>query len=86
MDEFEDIRPYRDDEVRPVVDRLLQDKALSSALAKFRQPLLYTFFPGWVTKKTHASLSEEIAHVQTIHDVQKIIEQAHLIFFSKDKT
>ncbi|MDG2177134.1 MAG: 1-acyl-sn-glycerol-3-phosphate acyltransferase [Gammaproteobacteria bacterium] len=75
MDEFEDIRPYRDDEVRPVVDRLLQDNDLSSALAKFRHPLLYTFFPGWVTKKAHAILSEEIAHVQTIHDVQKIIEK-----------
>jgi glycerol-3-phosphate O-acyltransferase len=75
MDEFEDIRPYRDDEVRPVVDRLLQDDDLSSALAKFRHPLLYTFFPGWVTKKAHAILSEEIAHVQTIHDVQKIIEK-----------
>jgi len=75
MDEFEDIRPYRDDEVRPVVDRLLQDNDLSSALAKFRHPLLYTFFPGWVTKKANAILSEEIAHVQTIHDVQKIIEK-----------
>jgi glycerol-3-phosphate O-acyltransferase len=75
MDEFEDIRPYRDDEVRPVVDRLLQDNALSSALAKFRHPLLYTFFPGWVTKKAHVTLSEEIAHVQTIHDVQKVIEK-----------
>jgi glycerol-3-phosphate O-acyltransferase len=75
MDDFEDIRPYRDDEVRPVVKRLLQDNALSSALAKFKHPLLYKFFPGWVTKKVHALLSEEIAHVQTIHDVQKIIEK-----------
>ena len=75
MDDFEDIRPYRDDEVRPVVKRLLQDNALSSALAKFKHPLLYKFFPGWVTKKIHAMLSEEIGHVQTIHDVQKIIEK-----------
>ena len=75
MDDFEDIRPYRDDEVRPVVERLLQDTALSSALAKFKHPLLYKFFPGWVTTKAHAILAEEITHVQTIHDVQQIIEK-----------
>ena len=26
MTQFDDIRPYRDDEVRPVIERLLSDK------------------------------------------------------------
>lgn len=75
MQDFEDIRPYRDDEVRPVVDRLLQEKALARALAKFRHPLLFRFFPGWITEKVRTTLSEELAHVQTIRDVQLIIEK-----------
>ena len=75
MDDFEDIRPYRDEEVRPVVDRLLEDEALSRALAKFKHPLLYRFLPGWVTGKVQTALAAETAHVQTIHDVQLIIEK-----------
>ena len=75
MDDFEDIRPYRDEEVRPVVDRLLRDEALSRALAKFKHPLLYRFAPGWITGKAQTALAAETAHVQTIHDVQQIIEK-----------
>lgn len=75
MDQFEDIRPYRDEEVRPVVDRLLQDEALARALAKFKHPLLFRLLPGWVAGKVQAALQEETAHVQTIHDVQLVIEK-----------
>lgn len=74
MDEFEDIRPYRDDEVRPVVERLLKDDALCAALAKFRHPLLYRIFPAWVREKARNILKEEVAGVQTVRDVQLIIE------------
>jgi len=75
MDSFDDIRPYGDGEVRPVVDRLLQDEALARALAKFKHPLLFRFLPGWVAGKVQAALREETAHVQTIHDVQLVIEK-----------
>lgn len=75
MDDFEDIRPYRDDEVRPVVDRLLQDDDLSRAMGKFAHPWLFRFLPGWVTDKTKVHLGQELAGVQTIRDVQLIIEK-----------
>lgn len=75
MVDFEDIRPYRDDEVRPVIDRLLKEDALSRALAKFKHPLLSRFLPGWITGKVQTALNNELAHVQTIHDVQLIIEK-----------
>ncbi|MEK9648815.1 MAG: 1-acyl-sn-glycerol-3-phosphate acyltransferase [Gammaproteobacteria bacterium] len=75
MSDFEDIRPYRDDEVRPVVDRLSKDETLCRALGKFTHPLLYKFFPGKVTAKVQSTLADEVAHVQTIHDVQLVIEK-----------
>jgi len=75
MDEFADIRPYRDEEVRPVVDRLLQDDALAKALVRFKHPMLYRLLPGWVTGKVQSALREETADVQTILDVQLIIEK-----------
>ncbi len=75
MSDFEDIRPYRDDEVRPVVDRLSKDETMCRALGKFTHPLLYKFFPGKVTAKVQSTLADEVAHVQTIHDVQLVIEK-----------
>jgi len=75
MEDFDDIRPYRDDEVRPVIERLLDDPALSRALAKFEHPLLFKFIPGWISNKVQDTLGEDLAHVQTIHDVQLVIEK-----------
>lgn len=57
------------------MDRLLQDEALSRALAKFKHPLLYRFLPGWVTGKVQAALGKETAGIQDIHGVQLIIEK-----------
>ena len=75
MDDFADIRPYRDEEVRPVLDRLLEDDALGSALARFKHPLLYRLVPGWMTGKAKSALREETANARTIQDVQLVIEK-----------
>ncbi len=75
MHDFEDIRPYRDDEVRGVVDRLLEDLELSRALGKFRHPVLYRLFPGPVARLVQSALKKELQHVNCIHDVQIIIEK-----------
>lgn len=75
MHDFEDIRPYRDDEVRGVVDSLLEDLDLSRALGKFRHPGLYRLFPGPVARLVQQALKKELQHVNCIHDVQIIIEK-----------
>jgi glycerol-3-phosphate O-acyltransferase len=75
MHDFEDIRPYRDDEVRGVVNTLLEDLELSRAMGKFRHPVLYKLFPGPVARLVQATLKNELQHVNTIHDVQIIIEK-----------
>jgi glycerol-3-phosphate O-acyltransferase len=75
MHDFEDIRPYRDDEVRGVVTALLEDLELSRAMGKFRHPLLYRLFPGPVARLVQSALKSELQHVNCIHDVQIIIEK-----------
>jgi len=75
MHDFEDIRPYRDEEVRAVVELLLDDLGLSRALAKFRNPRLYHWFPTSMTLLVQSALRKELRHVHTIRDVQVIIEK-----------
>jgi 1-acyl-sn-glycerol-3-phosphate acyltransferase len=75
MHDFDDIRPYRDDEVRGVVATLLEDLDFSRAMGKFRHPRLYRWFPGPVTRLAQNALKQEIRNVETIHDVQTIIEK-----------
>tara|TARA_R110000772_G_scaffold84964_5_gene178923 strand:+ start:619 stop:1770 length:1152 start_codon:yes stop_codon:yes gene_type:complete len=74
MQDFEDIRPYLDHEVRQVVDSLLTDPEFSNAIARYRYPRWYAWFPGVVSKLVQSFLKKETAHVQSIHDVQIIIE------------
>jgi len=75
MQQFEDIRPYRDDEVRQVVAELVQDLELSRALGKFRHPTLYRWLPGPVTSLVQRALKQELRDVSKIHDVQIVIEK-----------
>lgn len=75
MQEFDDIRPYRDDEVRRVIDTLLEDLDFSRAMAKFRYPKFYRWFPGPVCRLAQGALKKEFHEVQNIQDVQVIIEK-----------
>lgn len=75
MHEFDDIRPYRDDEVRGVVATLLEDLDFARAMGKFRHPRLFRWFPGPVTRLAQSALRQELRGVGTIHDVQTIIEK-----------
>lgn len=75
MHDFEDIRPYRDDEVRGVVHGLLEDLELSRAMAKFQFPRVYKWFPGPITNLVQHELKKQLRHANCIHDVQIIIEK-----------
>ena len=44
MDDFADIRPYQDEEVAPVLAKLVSDPELLAALAKLKAPVLSRFF------------------------------------------
>lgn len=75
MQDFEDIRPYLDHEVRPIVDSLLQDPEFSAAIARYRYPRWHAWFPALVGKIVQHYLKRETDHIQNIHDVQIIIEK-----------
>ncbi len=75
MQDFEDIRPYLDHEVRQVVGSLLADPEFSAAIARFRYPRWYALFPAIVGKLVQKYLAKEISHLQSIDDVQIIIEK-----------
>jgi 1-acyl-sn-glycerol-3-phosphate acyltransferase len=66
MDKFQDIRPYHDDEIRPVLDRLITDPEFLSSIASFYAPKLSRLFPAIMRSVARKKLGKQ---VQTVHDV-----------------
>ena len=58
---FDDIRPYHDHEVKPVVEALLADFELARALAKFKFPRAYALAEAsWTQKKNYAGFKNRL--------------------------
>lgn len=74
MDQFEDIRPYRDDEVRPVLDRLLQNRELLEAMARLRIPRVARRGARWLTPLARMVLRRQLASVHDVHSLQLVIK------------
>jgi len=74
-DQFADIRPYRDDEVRPVVIRLLDDNEFLENIAKLRVPRLTRHCPRLVRPLVRWLLGRELAHVDTVYGLQTIVKK-----------
>lgn len=73
--EFDDIRPYNDAEVRPVLDRILADPELADALVKLRFPALHGWL-GWLLRPlVKARLGKELAGVLNVRGVQQVVEK-----------
>lgn len=75
MTQFDDIRPYSDAEVRPVLDRILNDPELSYAVASLRFPGLARALPWVMQPLVRAVLKRQMAHVNSVHDFQTVIER-----------
>lgn len=70
---FDDIRPYYDEEVRPVLDRLLATPDFKLSLARLSYPRLSKWFPkviaalaGWYAKR-------QLQGVHNIADMQQVV-------------
>lgn len=75
MTQFDDIRPYHDDEVRPTLDRLLADPELSDAVARLKFPKL-TPWLGWLLRPlVKQKLTAELAGVQDVRGFQEVVEK-----------
>ena len=73
MDDFDPIRPYRDDEVPAVVARLLEDPDLCHAAALFFLPRLTSGFPALGQVLAARYLKRKAAHLNTVDDVQALV-------------
>ena len=75
MSDFDDIRPYHDDEVRPTLDRILADKELSLSVAKLRYPRLTRALPWLMQPLAKQVLTRELASVHSVRDFQVVVEK-----------
>ena len=75
MTQFDDIRPYYDDEVRPTLDRILSEPELTEAIARLKFPKL-TPWLGWAIKPlVKKKLTNELAGVKNVHSFQQVVEK-----------
>ena len=73
-DSYADIRPYRDDEVTAVVQRLLRDPEFLDALARFRLGRLAHCLPGLWRAIVRRVLTRELRGVEDVHGMQMAIK------------
>ena len=74
MERFDEIRPYHDDEVRPTLERLLQDHELLHALSHHQFPRLSQWLGGVMYWLTGRGLRSRLKGVNNIDALQKVIE------------
>ncbi|NKI19359.1 glycerol acyltransferase [Spongiibacter sp. KMU-166] len=74
MDTYSDIRPYHDDEVAEVLDRLLADRELLNAMGGLRLPRLHRYFPKLIRPLVSATLRYQMRNVRSIADFQAIVK------------
>lgn len=74
MSNFDDIRPYHDAEVRPTLDRLLQDPELVRAITALRFPRAASWC-GWLLQPlVKRYLHRQMASVQDVTSFQQVVE------------
>jgi 1-acyl-sn-glycerol-3-phosphate acyltransferase len=74
LDNFEDIRPYRDDEVPAVLGRLVRDPGIQRAVGQFSAPRLSCLLPALVGWRVRQSLVRRTKGIASVHDFQRMLE------------
>jgi hypothetical protein len=73
MTEFDDIRPYRDDEVRPTIAGLLANAELCDALVRLKFPKLHASL-GWALRPlVKFKLSQQLSKVKDVRGFQQVV-------------
>ncbi len=70
MKSYDEIRPYRDDEVAGVLQKLVSNRELQAALARYTLPRLYQFLPGLSCILVHWQLHKHLASMTTVANFQ----------------
>ena len=72
--DFDDIRPYNDNEVRPTIERLLRDNEFLDTVARLKLPRLSRVARPLLRPLVRRVLEKETAQVNTIAQFQQRIE------------
>lgn len=75
MSDFDDIRPYNDDEVAPTIERLLRDPELIAAVTRLRFPRASGPW-GWLLRPlVRRALRRQLADVDSVDDFQMVVKK-----------
>lgn len=74
MENFDDIRPYNDSEVKDVLGRLLKNDEFLTSIARFRRPGLNKALPNISKKLVKQALKKKLTGIDSVKDLQKAIE------------
>ncbi|MDG1752423.1 MAG: 1-acyl-sn-glycerol-3-phosphate acyltransferase [Thalassotalea sp.] len=67
---FDDIRPYRDDEVNQVLHKLINEKELQESVAQFSLPFLKKYVPALANFLVKLSFKYRLKGIHCIEDIQ----------------
>ncbi|MGD8174707.1 1-acyl-sn-glycerol-3-phosphate acyltransferase [Marinimicrobium sp. ARAG 43.8] len=74
MTNFDDIRPYHDSEVRPILDRLLTDQELADAVARLKFPRAAGPM-GWLLRPlVQFAMRRQMSGVETVLGFQEVVK------------
>ena len=73
MHDFEDIRPYRDEEVSVVLRRLVADKEFQDVIIERQFPRLFDFFPKTMRLLFRLGMTWSVRNIKTVYDFQRYI-------------
>lgn len=75
MSEFDEIRPYNDQEVTGVLQRLIDDNEFIDSIIKFKFNKAVSLFSFALRGTVKARLRKEIKNIHSIADLQAVIER-----------
>lgn len=73
MDLYSEIRPYQDDEIRPVLDSLLDNQEFLLSIARFNFPRLARLLPFIVAPLAKRRLVKQLKNVNNVASMQDVI-------------
>ena len=75
MEKFDAIRPYRDEEIRKVLERLLTDQEFINSIANFFHPRLSSFIPSLMRWLARSKLRSQLKNVYDVRSMQDVIAE-----------
>jgi len=75
LEKFDAIRPYRDEEIRKVLERLLVDREFINSIANFFHPRLSSFIPSLMRCLARSKLRSQLKNVYDVRSMQDVIAE-----------